>query len=266
MTTPPTTDFRTVVTEPGVGSGGGAGSAGGAAAPVCVWVVGGLSELDAVARNSGVAAQMVRETAEDHVLLVYRCDGRWDGRTWRWAVPVTAGDLARDGLVELSGRLPVPVVGSVPAVGRASIAAVAVLVWTDPAGWVPVVVTRVDPLSGLSVTATATPVAMWFDPGDGSGRVGCGGPGVAYDGGLAGGDANVQLGLPGRCGHVYERVTVGADGSPVAGRPGAWSAELGVVWEVSWVATNGESGSFAPITKTASFQRPVTEVQVLVTG
>jgi hypothetical protein len=38
------------------------------------------------------------------------------------------------------------------------------------------------------------------------------------------------------------------------------------MWEVSWVASNGESGSFAPITKTASFQRPVTEVQVLVTG
>jgi hypothetical protein len=35
---------------------------------------------------------------------------------------------------------------------------------------------------------------------------------------------------------------------------------------VSWTATNGQAGRFAVITKTATFERPVTEVQVLVTG
>jgi hypothetical protein len=61
-------------------------------------------------------------------------------------------------------------------------------------------------------------------------------------------------------------VTRNADGSPVVGRPGAWTARLSVGWEVSWTATNGQAGRFAVITKTATFERPVTEVQVLVTA
>src|SRR5689334_11469573 len=84
---PPTTDFHVVVTEPG--GGGGPGDAGEPHVPVCVWVRGGASEVDTVARNSGVGAAIIREDAVDHILLVYRCDGRWDGRTWRWAIPVT---------------------------------------------------------------------------------------------------------------------------------------------------------------------------------
>src|SRR3954470_3254525 len=74
--TPPTTDFHTVVTEPGGGGGGGPGaSADSPHQPVCVWERGGASEVDTVARNSGVGAAIIREDAQDHILLVYRCDG-----------------------------------------------------------------------------------------------------------------------------------------------------------------------------------------------
>src|SRR4051794_21660254 len=71
--TPPTTDFHTVVTEPGSGAPGSGGAAPDEPhRPVCVWARGGASEVDTVARQSGVNAQIIREDAVDHVLLVYR--------------------------------------------------------------------------------------------------------------------------------------------------------------------------------------------------
>jgi hypothetical protein len=264
--TPPATDYHVVVTEPGAGGPGSSGEPR-ASVPVCAWVRGGSTELEAIARDGGVSGSVIRDTAEDHILLVYRCDGRWDGRTWKWVIPVTAAELAADGLVEIAGVLPAPQPQTVPPAGRASIAGVAVLVWTDPAGWAPVTVTRSDPVTGLTATVVATPRRMRFDPGDGSEPMECSPPGVAYDVQLAGGDANVQLGLAGRCGHVYRLVTRNADGSPVAGRPATgWAAVLRVEWEVGWAATNGQAGRFAPITKRATFQRPVTEVQALITN
>ena len=260
---PPTTDFHTVVTQPGHAGGG---SADAPPEPVCLWQRGGTTEVNAIAKTSGVSAAIIKETAEDHILLVYRCDGRWDGRTWRWVVPVTASELAHDGLVELSGRLPAPAPITMPAAGVASIAKVPVFVWTDAAAWAPLEVTRTDPLTGLSATAVAIPATMTFDPGDGTAPVRCDGPGVAYDPGLDGGDPGPQAAAAGRCAHAYERITRNTDGSAVAGRPAAWSATLTVGWAVAWTATNGQSGQFPPIKKSTSFERPVTEVQVLVTG
>src|SRR4051812_11489787 len=215
---PPTTDFHTVVTEPGSGVPG----SGGAAPhephrPVCAWVRGGASEVDTVARLSGVNAQIIRDDADDHVLLVYRCDGRWDGRTWRWVLPATADELARDGLVELAGLLPSPQPITTPAAGQSSIASVPVFVWTDPATWPPFRVTRTDPLTGLSATPTATPGTMYFEPGDGSGPLAWPGPGVAYGPALANGDPVAQAPLAGRCAHAYDRLTRNVDGTPVAG-------------------------------------------------
>ena len=253
------------MTEPGAGGGGGPG-ADSPHQPVCVWERGGASEVDTVARNSGVGGAIIREDAQDHILLVYRCDGHWDGRTWRWAIPITADELARDGLVELSGLLPAPEPITTPPAGQSSIATVPVFVWTDPAAWTPFVVSRSDPLTGLTATATATPSTMRFDPGDGTGTQTCAGPGIAYDPQLLGGDPVAQAAMAGRCAHAYELLTRNVDGSLVAGRPPAWSATLSVDWEVTWTATNGQSGRFATITKATTFERAVTEVQVLVTG
>jgi hypothetical protein len=233
---------------------------------VCVWERGGPSEVDAVARLSGVGAQIIRDDAVDHILLVYRCDGRWDGRTWRWAVPITADELARDGLVELAGLLPAPQPITTPPAGQSSIATVPVFVWTDPGAWTPFAVTRTDALTGLSATASATPSTMRFQPGDGAAAQTCTGPGVGYDAQLAGGDPTAQASLPGRCAHAYDQLTRNVDGTAVAGRPPAWRATLSVDWDVTWTATNGQSGRFATITKATSFDRAVTEVQVLVTG
>jgi hypothetical protein len=157
-----------------------------------------------------------------------------------------------------------------PGDGIPSIATVPVFVTVDPGQWAPIEVTRTDPLTGLSATATARPTTMAVDPGDGAGdgagTTPCEGPGVGYDPALDGGDPHVQATLPGRCTHTYRRITRNADGSDVAGRPDSWTLSVTVTWTVTWTATNGESGAFAPIPKAASVARPVTEVQVLVTA
>src|SRR5436309_9422226 len=81
QSSPPATDFHTVVTQPGSGTPGSGGGPGANPdephRPVCAWQRGTASELDVVARQSGVGAQIVREDAVDHILLVYRCDGQW---------------------------------------------------------------------------------------------------------------------------------------------------------------------------------------------
>ena len=53
-------------------------------------------------------------------------------------------------------------------------------VWTEPQTWAPASVTVAA--GGVSVTATGTPVALVFDPGDGGDPVTCDGPGPAVDG------------------------------------------------------------------------------------
>jgi hypothetical protein len=264
---PPPPDWHTVVTQPG--PGGVSDTPAPPApppAPVCGWVRGTTTQVNAGIQNSGISGQIIRETADDHVLLVRECNGVWDGRTYQWLVPITAADLARDGLVELSGRLPNPAVITTPADGTASIATLPVFVAVDSTQWASIEVTRTDPLTGLSATAVATPTTMTFDPGDGSGDQACDGPGIGYDPSIGDGNPNTQAALAGRCTHAYTRITVNADHSPVAGRPHAWPATITVTWNVTWTATNGESGQFAPIPKTTGFDRPVTEVQALVTA
>jgi hypothetical protein len=263
-----TDDFHAIVTQPGSAGGGGSPAPAPAPAdvPVCGWVRGTTTQVNAVIQNSGSSGQIVRETADDHILLVRECNGIWDGRTYRWLIPLTATDLARDGLVELSGRLPNPAVLTTPADGTASIATLPVFVSVDPTQWATITVTRTDPATDLSATAIATPTTMTYSPGDGEADQPCDGPGTGYDPSIGDGNPHTQAALPGRCTHIYTRITINADHSPVAGRPHAWPATITVVWNVTWTATNGESGQFAPIPKTTGFDRPVTEVQTLVTA
>ena len=72
--------------------------------------------------------------------------------------------------------------------------------------------------------------------------------------------------MAGRCAHAYTSspATSTAPPSPAAHRRGV--PRSSVDWDVTWTATNGQSGRFATITKATTFDRAVTEVQVLVTG
>jgi hypothetical protein len=149
----------------------------------------------------------------------------------------------------------------------ASIATIPVFVWIDADQWQPLSFTETDPNgSGLSVTATATPTTMTFTPGDGAGPVDCAGPAIPYDPGAGDGNPLAQAAAPGHCSHAYDLVTRNVDRSAVPGRPDGWPADVAVRWTVAWRASDGATGTLEPVTKRTDFERPVTEVQSLVTG
>ena len=234
---------------------------------MCVWERGGASEVDTVARLSGVGAAIIRDDADDHILLVYRCDGRWDGRTWRWAIPITADELARDGLVELAGLLPAPEPITTPPAGQSSIATVPGLRLDRPGG---VDAVRGHPhrpahrperhRHGHPVDHALRPRRRHRAPRRAPA------PASATTRSWPAAIPRPRPPCPAAAPTPTTSSPATSTARAVAGRPPAWRATLSVDWDVTWTATNGQSGRFATITKATSFDRAVTEVQVLVTG
>lgn len=117
--------------------------------------------------------------------------------------------------------------------------------WVDAAQWRPVTAQASIPIA--TVTATAVPTRITWDPGDGSPRTACGGPGEAWVAGR--GDDTAAP-----CGHTYRRTSGHAAG-------GAWPLSITVTWEVTWSCEPGcGRGSGAPFVLTTT--RPVTVHQI----
>jgi hypothetical protein len=248
--------------------GGGGSNGGGGHARVCVWRDATSQQVEATVRNVGTGGQIVREEAVEPGIQVLVCDGVYDGRTWRTKPrPMTPQQLAALAYVRLQRNLPVPAVHTTPDDGTASFAHVPVFVWIDANQWHPLSFSETDPNgSGLSVTATATPSTMAFRPGDGTPTIDCAGPAEPYDPAARDANPNRQAADAGHCTHAYDLVTRNVDRTGVPGRPDAWPADVAVTWTVTWRASDGATGSLNPVTKRTGFERPVTEVQTLVTG
>ncbi len=263
--TPPDIDVDHGNGRPGNdGSGGNNGSHG----PVCVWRDATPQQVADTARNAGVDGQIVRDESADPWIQVLVCDGVYDGRTWRTTPrPMTPQQVAGLAYVRLQRNLPAPAVHTTPGDGTASIATVPVFVWIDADQWHPLSFMETDPNgSGLAVTATATPARMAFTPGDGTPAIDCAGPAEPYDPSYGDGNPHAQAAEPGRCTHAYDLVTRNVDRTGVPGRPDGWPADVAVTWTVAWRASDGATGTLNPVTKRTAFERPVTEVQTLVTG
>jgi hypothetical protein len=107
--------------------------------------------------------------------------------------------------------------------------------WLDAAAWRPVVVRAEVP--GVWVEVTARPTTATWDPGDGRPAVACAGPGAAHPGTN---EAATE------CGHTYLEI-----GSFVIG--------VEVAFEVTWVASTGQTGTIPDVVLSA--QLPVTVEQ-----
>ncbi|MDP9149347.1 MAG: hypothetical protein M3O36_05310 [Myxococcota bacterium] len=106
---------------------------------------------------------------------------------------------------------------------------------------------------GNSTTVTVTPAALTFTPGDGSKTVSCSGPGVAWkqsDGPWAA--------SPTDCDYRYPQ-------SSIHDTNGEVTATYGVVWSITWTASDGEKGALPDLTTTAKSTFAVAEAEAVVT-
>jgi hypothetical protein len=180
----------------------------------------------------------VRGTNTYQAFVIWDPTEPWGARD----VGVRAAEVARGALVA-----PVPVVGGSPVLDRPLLVGVRTWFWTS-SPWVSLVASA--SAGGVTATATATPVLLTVDPGDGSGVVRCDGPGEVWVPGRGSGESD--------CAHVYtNRSTVG---DPA----GVFVARVSITWSVAWTATDGDGGELDPIVTSTDVPVVVQEAQAVI--
>lgn len=221
-------------------SGGGGG---GAVGPVC-WIA---SDFDP-SSDLGVAGNLALQVPPDYAIGVRHCvnpDGTetreviaYDPRTPQ--PPPDAQTLAN----QVRAELPLTLDPPRTAPPTRSVTGLPTWVWVNAAQFRPVTATRTA--GPLSVTVTATPTSLILDPGDGH-RETCSGSGTPWHEGAHAGD-------PGACTHVYTETSAGQPG-------GVFTLRATVSWRITWTATNGQSGTLAPVQLANQTQLAVQQVQ-----
>jgi hypothetical protein len=171
--------------------------------------------------------------------------------------PLTAADLAQAAYGRLVLPLPTPrhspdlrlVSGPAVVVGEHT------WVWTDPQ----IFTTRRRRVQVGAVWAqvVATPVALRFDPGDGTAAVACRGAGTPFDSARYGPHAASPT-----CDHVYTRSSFGLSGERV-------TATYEITWRVTWVGAVGAApavGALPDLVSRATARFAVAEAQALIAG
>lgn len=143
--------------------------------------------------------------------------------------------------------LPAPDVRTSPPVGSDQLVNLPTWMWVEE--WSPRTASASE--GGLTVTVTATPRVVVWRMGDGS-EVVCG-QGSAWNPALREEQQSSD------CTHTYQRSS--------AHQPGlAYFASATLVWDATWTASNGESGSLGSASRTSEFRMRVAEGQAVVIG
>lgn len=156
---------------------------------------------------------------------------------------VRAAGMARDQL-----DIPVPEPATSPPSGAMHITGIPTWFWTTTA-WQPISASA--SLAGVTATATATPVKLVVDPGDDTSAFECQSGGTAYD---------PELSPPAQrsdCTHTFKWRSRRHPS-------GRWPATLTITWQISWTASNGESGTFEDLTTTTTIPIHVGDAQALL--
>jgi len=157
-------------------------------------------------------------------------------------VVVDAATLARQAYRELPLLYPQPY--TAPPANVAHLVGVRTWMWIDASQWQPRSATASIP--GLSATATAEPVEVRWDMGDGT-VVACDGPGTPYDPAVPDNEQHSY------CSHVFEH-------------DGPKQVRATIVWRVRWTATNGSSGALPDIERATQFPVQVEQRQAVIRG
>jgi hypothetical protein len=137
-----------------------------------------------------------------------------------------------------------------PAIDLDQLTGLPTWLWVDPAGFETFQAS--ETLAGITVTVTATPEHVTWDPGDGSDPIVCDGPGTPYDHGVDDAAQSTD------CSHIYQFVS--------ADQPdGVYHASAAITWSVAWTAGDWGGGTLPDATRTTTFDLTVTERQAVVT-
>lgn len=164
-----------------------------------------------------------------------------------WVPQSKPVDLARKAASQI--RLRSPAVNMSPRADGPQWVNFPMFLWTDADAWHPLSATASVP--GLLVSATATPVNVTWDMGDGA-TVSCAGPGTPFT------DSMPAAALSPTCGYLYKRAS---DTEP----SGKFTVRATESWRVTWTG-GGQSGTLPDLTATSSIAVRVAESQALVTS
>ncbi len=143
--------------------------------------------------------------------------------------------------------LPAPQVGRNPS-GRALVR-VPLWLWAEAESWGTRTI-RVG-VTGLSVVVTAQPESLTWTFGT-TARLVCDGPGRRYDPTRPAKEQATD------CSHTFARTSAREPG-------GTFAAGATTTWRITWLASDGTSGSLPALQRTTAFRLPVGQVQTLVT-
>ena len=150
-------------------------------------------------------------------------------------------------LVRQRLELPLPVIRSSPAPGSLQLTRLPTWLWISPAVWTPR--SKTADVPGESVTATATPVSVTWNMGDGS-AVSCRGPGIPYTSKYSPSSPSPD------CGHTYTQSSAAQPG-------GAYHVTATITWDITWAGTGGAGGALPPLHTLAAAAFQVAESQAV---
>jgi hypothetical protein len=215
------------------GSPGGSGSGGGTTTVTCTW----QGPLNPVPLNLLELIVYGTQTSSSEApdFYIVTCTPVLDDEVGEWLAEVwpqppaaaTPGQVAQTAEADLN--LPAPTVSTAPSGGKAIVNLESWL-WIDPAQWQPITATAA--VDGITATATATPVSVVWDMGDGN-QVTCNGPGVAYNTNIPDQDESTN------CGYTYQETS--ANG-PDQQFTITTTIEYDITWTSVGVAGGGDLG------------------------
>jgi len=234
----------------GIQYGATPGSSG--ASEDCEWSI--AIPHDAHSGNGTAVQKVLGGTT--YRLFEYTCLNRTPATTFHWIPQVSTAQLAQQATSVVYDNIPAPW-GNFAPPARRGVVKLGTWFWVNPLMWVPVSATAgvPTPAGYISVTTTATPKKLIFDPGDGalgSGPVTCDGPGLPWLEMF--GDT-----MSSKCMYTYSH-------SSSLHPSGAFPAKLSVQWHITYTTSLGVRGTVGDFTFAASHQIVVREVQALVSN
>ena len=213
--------------------------------PNCTWEVAIEDDMDSAIYDVDTGERIYSETGR---WLRRMCDGSPVQVNGESVVPEGGAVNPRTLAVEAqaSARIPPPAISTSPDASRRLYVQVATWLWLEPAWWRPYEATATA--GRVTSTVTVVPLSAIWNTGDGS-TVSCAGRGTPWTSGATGASS---------CSHTYRS-------SSATRAAGTFPLQVTVTFAVSWTSNTGAGGSLPNISRSASVDVVVGEIQAINT-